>query len=90
MVPARVESTPMAPEISVMATRKTKTQKLVNLKDVYTSNATTVIPATTKEIFCVTNHSCKTCKIEMTEDTHVKIYGVLLQICHRKSQHIAL
>lgn len=61
IVPARVESTPMPPQILIVNTINMKAEKFVNFKDELSSKATTVAPATTKERFCVTNHNCKTC-----------------------------
>lgn len=62
MVPARVESTPMAPEMLVSITRKMKAVKFVDFKVEKTSNAITESPAITKERFWVTNQIRRTCQ----------------------------
>jgi hypothetical protein len=62
MVPARVESTPIAPEMLVNITSKMNTVKFVDFNAGENSNVITVHPAIMKEIFWVTNQIRRTCQ----------------------------
>lgn len=62
IVPARTESTPMAPEILVMMTSKMNIVGLLDFKSGYASKPITVTPAIAKDKFCVRSQSWRTCK----------------------------